>query len=434
MSERRAAGDASAYAVVLARSGHHDGGPTIGEKMGNTFEFVNPRAWSEPPTHKAWQRYEGPRGGEGWENTTTGEVRYQKDKPEGEDTGPDGPAEGHETTRDESHTPEDTFERHVTNEVWNDIGVIQNYIQKTTGKDFSSLPKFYDWVEENNEYEAGVQVNRLLRTGKTPYPYITDEDVPDPKFNPNNYDVFGTARDMIGGDMVGMNQNVMFIADRRGGSRLFIKNLNPHVRTPRKSIDRAKSAFNALVASKLFGVMGETAPEHHLQPDEYLAVEEYDGDPKSSLFPDEYQDTEYEYVSHLAASAVVGNNDPHAKNVFYGEDGFATVDLDMSFQPTSPEEWVKEATYQLGRHLTGPITTSDMNHEEAKEFRMKWGRVLSREIKRKARSVKEWLETGQEEAGISPDDLANYQREMLEEFIDYVGTGEHGKIIRQEIA
>ena len=30
---------------------------------------------------KAWQRYEGPRGGEGWENPVTGEVRYQKDKP-----------------------------------------------------------------------------------------------------------------------------------------------------------------------------------------------------------------------------------------------------------------------------------------------------------------------------------------------------------------
>ena len=35
-------------------------------------------------TTKAWQRYEGPRGGEGWKNPVSGEVRYQEDKPDDE--------------------------------------------------------------------------------------------------------------------------------------------------------------------------------------------------------------------------------------------------------------------------------------------------------------------------------------------------------------
>lgn len=33
---------------------------------------------------KEWQEYEGPQGGEGWENTVTGERRYQEEKPDDE--------------------------------------------------------------------------------------------------------------------------------------------------------------------------------------------------------------------------------------------------------------------------------------------------------------------------------------------------------------
>lgn len=35
---------------------------------------------------KEWQEYIGPQGGEGWQNTETGEVRYQPDKPDDEST------------------------------------------------------------------------------------------------------------------------------------------------------------------------------------------------------------------------------------------------------------------------------------------------------------------------------------------------------------
>ena len=33
---------------------------------------------------KAWERYEGPRGGEGWKNTQTGDIVYQDEKPDGD--------------------------------------------------------------------------------------------------------------------------------------------------------------------------------------------------------------------------------------------------------------------------------------------------------------------------------------------------------------
>ena len=39
------------------------------------------------PEEKAWRRYEGPRGGKGWQNPATGEVRYQEDEPDDDEDG-----------------------------------------------------------------------------------------------------------------------------------------------------------------------------------------------------------------------------------------------------------------------------------------------------------------------------------------------------------
>lgn len=43
---------------------------------------------AEGPRKMSWAAYEGPHGGKGWQDTETGEVRYQEDSPDGGDGGP----------------------------------------------------------------------------------------------------------------------------------------------------------------------------------------------------------------------------------------------------------------------------------------------------------------------------------------------------------
>ena len=54
-------------------------------------------------SEEEWERYEGPRGGEGWQNTTTGEVRYVDAKPTSgtEETGGDDGGDSHGNRREE---------------------------------------------------------------------------------------------------------------------------------------------------------------------------------------------------------------------------------------------------------------------------------------------------------------------------------------------
>ena len=80
-------------------------------KLANPLMFHAEETPIDGPTDtKAWQRYEGPQGGTGWQHPVTGEVRYQEDKPDDEG-GADGP----------SFDPADWDEYELGNEQFMDI-------------------------------------------------------------------------------------------------------------------------------------------------------------------------------------------------------------------------------------------------------------------------------------------------------------------------
>ena len=56
------------------------------EPVSSPMMFRQAEDDEEQQQEKAWVPYEGPRGGEGWRNTDTGERRYQEKKPEGRST------------------------------------------------------------------------------------------------------------------------------------------------------------------------------------------------------------------------------------------------------------------------------------------------------------------------------------------------------------
>jgi len=337
----------------------------------------------------------------------------------------------------------DTSQRFTRDDVWNSPVAISNIIREVSGnEDLDSLPEFYQWVQEEGTEADIREVHDRLATGPTPYD-VTDDDVPDAKFNPNNYEEFGGLSDMLGGDMHGVNAGNMYIA-KDGGKRLFITNLNREISAYPEGgamspeslyFDREVKADNAYVASKLMGIMQETAPEHHLQKNEFLAVEEYDGVPLSPVMSTmrkiRIQDTLFAYGAHLGANAVIGNNDPHGKNVFLGYDGYATVDLDQAFSLKYPSVVIDNVTRKMSLQMEELFGYQPTEEEE--EMIQNTAEAMTNAMSLKARYIDKWLNTGEEKNGISPDDLSKRQRHRLNKYIEYIRSGKHKDKIKERL-
>jgi len=370
-----------------------------------------------------WVKYSGPRGGEGWQNVETGEVTY------GEKPGDVDESQEQQTL---PGAKIDTSERYTEGEVWNGHIAIKEIIRSVTGnEDLTSLDDFYTWVEQHGTEADIREVHSRLASGPTPYD-VTDDDVPDPKYNVNNYQEFGNLRQMLQGEMHGISADNMYVAENNRGDKLYITNLRKEIKHVAKF--HVEEAHNAATASKLMGVMGEDTPYHHLVEGEYLAVEESHGvDLKTHLemyhdSGDDQRDTIDNYASHIAANVVLGNSDTHQRNVFYKYGRYETIDMDMALSAKHPQNVMEIAARKFETHLN--YLYGYRSTQEAQAERAEAAYLLSEELEYRAGQMQAWLTEGEEAEGISPDDLTDDQRDAVESMIGYINSGEHWQLIR----
>lgn len=382
---------------------------------------------------KSWVPYEGPRGGEGWANPVTGEVRYQEGKPDGSETSDGGkpdpasldpdkvwadrdntiqwaynvlPEETHDALHDKIYEDEKTWEQ-----TGGDIYRMAVEVVEETGAPKEALREFVDG----------------LKVSKTPYD-TTDEDVPDPSFNPNNYEVFESIDDHAG-IRGGQNAPSTFVAHTPDtGEKLFVKNLNPNAGVPIaifthsgiRSQRPERAAYASHIVSEVFGL---NAVETVHVPGEYLATKEVDGESvwsETRMFSPDEPGFWADFMETTAANWLLGNTDTHARNIFLTDEGAVAVDMDKAF--------TKELAGLEGVFIERVVDTwvDPYTDEDARKAEMVVDYYLDA-LEPMANEAQDWLnETGG--GGLDEDAVG-----LLEKNIHHVQSGAARRLLKAEL-
>ena len=310
-----------------------------------------------------WVPYTGPRGGEGWENTVTGERVYQKDKPGTGEAADD--AGGSESP--EQNTVDLVGETYTFDDIPEgtrlDVGYIDEsvfvegfggggdmppiiYAIGTSGQKYSVEPRDvidfgipdpeYQKEYSAEEYEAMSTDARLLESFKTA----------------TNVKSFRES----GGEGGSNNGDVLQILEQPDGSKNFAI-----------PVEHIKENFNTdvitsnLVASSLLASLGVRGVRAAVTTDatgvEYLVKDGAEGvaghyaQAEQNISLRQRKFIAEDRVAMLFAGWMLGNNDLHAGNYFYngmpdgdGPSGHSIIDHDFS--------WVGEGIFRAGEEAS----------------------------------------------------------------------------------
>lgn len=365
---------------------------------------------SEPLTRKDfrlskdWIRYQGPFGGEGWQNVQTGEVRYVDDPP-GE-VAQEGqvqttlPGEGYEITVDapnpqwldspdalesviaETISLEDSEFNNPTRldsdePLFDDAGeAVRHYWQERSGR-FDDLREYgtgfdgfleatQDWIEEfgNNEMAGKLQERLQEYNGVSPW---GENNAPD-HLNPENAERVVPLSQTKANR--GVSASAMMVADMPNGERVYITNVNEDLKTHEISAEFESDVIAAKEAADFLQVIGSETPEHYYEPGEFLAVAEANGTPLRETHGRLRHMNEEDFAAFAAKQLIAGNDDAHSENVFYGRDDLVCIDLDLAGKNFAQDSGVHdEFSWALGTiiqsgHYTGVFDAYDEDDQQ----------------------------------------------------------------------
>jgi hypothetical protein len=305
-----------------------------------------------------WVPYTGPRGGEGWENTVTGERVYQKDKPGTGGAADD--ASGSESP--EQNTVDLVGETYAFDDIPEgtrlDVGYIDEavfvegfggggdmppiiYAIGTSGQKYSVEPRDvldfgipdpeYQKEYSAEEYEAMSNDARLLESFKTA----------------TNVKSFRES----GGEGGSNNGDVLQVLEQPDGSKDFAVPVEHIMENFGEGVITGNLVASSLLAS--LGVRGvRTAVTTDATGVEYLVKDGADGLPGTKVQPGDIKSSEgslsfiaEDRVAMLFAGWMLGNNDLHSGNYFYEgmPRGHIIIDHDYS--------WTGEYRYGIGNDV-----------------------------------------------------------------------------------
>ena len=291
---------------------------------------------------KGWVRYEGPRGGMGWQNSETGDVVYSEE----------APGEVEEGAEDQTQTTLDTgtdAEINIKEPNWMDDGVARLAVYRSLpeeayhgiveesdiGSEWSmSADEWIDgakeWIEANGDENDIKELNEYLDQYDTNAPWTAySEEITAPdNMNPEKSEEMKAFNEM--GISGGISAESMWVADMGPNDRrLFITNVNDRVGSSEDEYEMRA----AEQSSKFLEAFGLTVPEHHYEEGEFLAVAEAEGTPVGDLL-DRVDMDKHDYLEHSLATLMIGNRDAHEQNVFlnrtYSGYELTTIDLDLA--------------------------------------------------------------------------------------------------------
>jgi len=292
---------------------------------------------------KGWVRYEGPRGGLGWQNAQTGDVVYSEEAP-GEVEG--GAEDQTQTTLDTGTTPE----INIKEPKWMDDGTARLAVYQSLPEDaYEAIAEASEsgewsmsadewlegataWIEANGDENDIKEIQTFLDQYDTnaPWTAYSDEITAPENMNPEYAEDMKAFNEMdIPG---GISADSMWVADMGPDhKRLFITNGNDKVGSNEEDFTMKAAAESA----KFMESFGLTVPEHHYEEGEFLAVAEADG----SAVGDRVDRIDFEketYMEHALATLMVGNRDAHEQNVFldYTYSGYELINIDLDLAGT----------------------------------------------------------------------------------------------------
>lgn len=306
---------------------------------------------------KSWVPYQGPAGGEGWQNTENGNVVYSDDPPgepigRGElldiideaDLGPEDKIDMMDRLDEVLGTPDTPDPADPRGASVSDAGSDDTPWTGEENEGMVSPPPeaFYEAAMDNPDVDPGVKenLNRLIsepQADEYDWEQMMMDDLGfeaasviksakrDARFRDNSapdhldpsqadevVDLAETSADS------GITANAMDIAVMPNGDNVYVTHVSPKFdgQTFGREAAGPQDAEMATAGAEALEAMGFPAPDHHYEHNRFYAVEEVDG-PTVRESPGENTppvDSRQAYEA-MAAQVLIGNRDPHPGNV-----------------------------------------------------------------------------------------------------------------------